>query len=130
MGVVYRAMDTTLRARCRAEDASGSSDSGCRPARPYRARSANAGVSEPSPHRQIYGIDLLPDGAGGQHRALVMELVDGEDLAQRIAAGPLPIDEALHIAPERLDPPRQPVMRLHLVLNWFDELRRAEDLNR
>ena len=42
---------------------------------------------------QIYGLDQ----AGGT-RALVRELVSGEDLSRRIARGPVPLDEALAIA--------------------------------
>jgi serine/threonine protein kinase len=46
------------------------------------------------PHiAQIHGFEQ----AGGTS-ALVMELVDGEDLSQRIARGPIPFDEALPIA--------------------------------
>jgi len=35
---------------------------------------------------------------GVEERAIVMELVDGETLAERIAAGPMPLDETLPIA--------------------------------
>jgi serine/threonine-protein kinase len=36
-------------------------------------------------------------------RALVMELVEGDDLAQRIARGAIPLDEARHIAKQMAD---------------------------
>jgi eukaryotic-like serine/threonine-protein kinase len=49
---------------------------------------------------QIYGIEEAP-AAGAGHvavRALVMELVEGEDLSQVIARGPVPLEQALPIA--------------------------------
>ena len=47
-------------------------------------------------HPHIAGIYGLEEGGGTT--ALVMELVEGEDLSQRIARGAIPIDEALLIA--------------------------------
>jgi serine/threonine-protein kinase len=47
-------------------------------------------------HPNIAQIHGLEEGEGV--RALVMELVEGQDLAQRLARGPLPLDEALPIA--------------------------------
>ena len=62
-------------------------------------REAKTLASLNHPHiAQIYGIE---DSAGA--RALVMELVDGEDLSQRIARGPLPLDESLAIARDIAD---------------------------
>jgi len=46
------------------------------------------------PHiAQIYGLEKSADAT-----ALVMELIEGDDLAERIARGPIPLDEALPIA--------------------------------
>ena len=45
----------------------------------------------------IYGIEE-DETEGGKISALVLELIDGPTLADRIAQGPIPIDEALPIA--------------------------------
>jgi serine/threonine protein kinase/Tol biopolymer transport system component len=47
-------------------------------------------------HPNIAHVHGLEDA--GAVRALVMELVEGEDLAERVARGPIPLDEALPIA--------------------------------
>jgi len=46
----------------------------------------------------IHGIEEGPAEAGGHVRGLVMELVDGETLAERIRHGRLPVGECLAIA--------------------------------
>ena len=46
----------------------------------------------------IYGLEKTRD-----FTALVMELVEGDDLSQRIARGPIPLDEALLIAKQFAD---------------------------
>jgi Tol biopolymer transport system component len=57
------------------------------------------------PHiAQVYGFEEVAAGAGvGPTRALVLELVDGDDLSARIARGPIPLDEALPIARQIAD---------------------------
>src|SRR5262245_57982466 len=47
----------------------------------------------------VHGLEELPDHAS----ALVMELVDGDDLSAIIARGPIPITEALPIARQIAD---------------------------
>jgi eukaryotic-like serine/threonine-protein kinase len=103
MGLVYRAADMKLGrdVALKILPASVTAD----PERLARFdREARTLASLNNPHiAQIYGIEILPAESGGHQTALVMELVEGEDLAQRIARGPLPVDEALTIARQIAD---------------------------
>ena len=57
-------------------------------------REAQVLASLNHPHiAAIYGLEKV-----GNLEALVLELVEGETLAERIAGGPIPVDEALEIA--------------------------------
>ena len=93
MGQVYRARDTKLNRDVAlkvlpdlfANDAE-------RLARFTREAQTLASLNHPH-IAAIYGLE-----ESGGVRALVMELVEGEDLSQRIARGAIPLDEALPIA--------------------------------
>jgi serine/threonine-protein kinase len=70
-------------------------------------REAKTLASLNHPHiAQIYGIEEIraaAGGAGAANAALVMELVEGEDLSIRIARGPIPSAEALPVAQQVAD---------------------------
>jgi serine/threonine protein kinase len=93
MGEVYRARDTKLDrdVALKVLPDSFASD----PDRLMRfEREAKTLASLNHPHiAQIHGFEQ-----SGAISALVMELVEGEDLAQRIARGPIPVDDTLPIA--------------------------------
>jgi serine/threonine-protein kinase len=98
MGEVYRARDTTLgrdvALKCLPESFSHDQERVAR----FR-REAQVLASLNHPHiGSIYGLEQ----AEGQ-QFLVLELVDGETLASRIARGPLALDEALGIARQIAD---------------------------
>src|SRR5580765_1626416 len=98
MGQVYRATDTTLGRQVAIKilpDAFASD-----PERLARMeREARTLASLNHPHiAAIYGFEK----SAGMH-ALVMELVEGPTLADRIADGAVPLDEALPIAKQIVD---------------------------
>src|SRR5436309_748297 len=98
MGEVYRARDTKLNRdvalKPRPEAFASDPD---RLARFTREAQTLASLNHPN-IAHIHGLE-----ESGGVRALVMELVEGEDLAQRIARGKVPLDEALPIAAQIAD---------------------------
>jgi serine/threonine-protein kinase len=98
MGEVYRARDTELGrdVAIKVLPASFSSDA-MRVARFEQEAKTLAALN----HSNIAHIYGLARGEGGS--GIVMELVDGPTIADRIAAGPIPIDEALRIAAQIAD---------------------------
>jgi serine/threonine-protein kinase len=96
MGEVYRARDTRLNRdvaiKILPDVFAADTD---RVARFQREAQVLASLNHPN-IAQIYGLEKGPSGAG-QH-VLILELVDGPTLADLIAKGPIPVDEALPIA--------------------------------
>jgi eukaryotic-like serine/threonine-protein kinase len=98
MGEVYRARDLKLGrdVAIKTLPAAFTSDPE-RVARFQREAQVLAALNHPS-IAQIYCVEDASTETGAAVRALVMELVDGETLADRITRGPIPLDEALPIA--------------------------------
>src|SRR6266851_2029380 len=98
MGEVYRARDTRLKRdvaiKILPEEFSRDRD---RVARFQREAEALASLN----HTNIAAIHDVQEWQGT--RFLVLELVEGETLADRIARGPLPVQEALGVARQICD---------------------------
>jgi serine/threonine-protein kinase len=98
MGEVYRATDTVLKRQVALKvlppDVASDPD---RVARFQREAEVLASLNHPH-IAQLYGLERSTGTL-----ALVMELVEGPTLADRIASGPIPVDEALPIARQIAD---------------------------
>ena len=93
MGVVYRATDTKLNrdVALKILPQQFASDAQ-RMARFQREAEVLASLDHPN-IGQIYGIE-----EAGQTKALVLQLIEGPTLAEKIAQGPIPVEDALKIA--------------------------------
>ena len=111
MGEVYRAQDTTLgrEVAIKVLPAEFAADSE-RLARFKREAKVLASLNHPN-IATLHGMETI-SGAGGNSKLpadagkmtfLVMELVEGEDLAQRIAKGPIPVKESVTICTQIAD---------------------------
>ena len=100
MGEVYRATDTNLKRQVAIKvlPESVAADAE-RLARFQREAEVLAALNHPN-IAAIYGLERSSSTRSGQAgmTALVMELVEGPTLADRIAQGPVPVDETLAVA--------------------------------
>ena len=98
MGVVYRARDTQLQRQVALkllpDHFANDSD---RLSRFQREAQVLASLNHPN-IAQIYGLEKA-----GSVSCIVMELVEGETLAERLKRGPIPLDEAIQIAKQLAD---------------------------
>jgi Tol biopolymer transport system component len=106
MGEVYRARDTRLDrdVAIKVIPASFAADPD-RLARFEREARVLASLSHPN-IAHVHGFEHADSSTGSGQAplyALVMELVEGEDLSLRISRGPLPLHDALHIAQQIAD---------------------------
>jgi serine/threonine-protein kinase len=103
MGQVYRAHDTTLGrdVALKVLPAAFTNDAD-RLTRLRREAQVLASLNHPH-IAAIYGFEAGPAEAAGAVHALVLELVEGPTLADRLAQGAVPLDEALPIARQIAD---------------------------
>src|SRR3954466_5673861 len=93
MGEVYRALDTRLHREVAVKVLPAAlSDDADRVARLEREARLLASLNHPY-IATIHGLEIT----GGRH-AIVMEMVEGPTLADRLSGGPLPLEEALVLA--------------------------------
>jgi serine/threonine protein kinase len=93
MGEVYRAVDTRLEREIAVKVLPAAlSDDPERVARLAREARLLAALNHPN-IATIHGLEIA-----GRRQAIVMELIDGPTLAERLAGGPLTLDETLEVA--------------------------------
>ena len=98
MGEVYRALDTNLGRQVAIKILPDIFASDPERLARFEREAKTLATLNHSNIAQIYGLEKA-DGI----RVLVMELVEGETLADRIARGPVPLNEALAFAKQILD---------------------------
>jgi serine/threonine protein kinase len=103
MGEVYRATDLSLERevaiKVLPEEVATDADRVARFAREARLL---ASLNHPS-IAHLWGLETVTRADGSDVYLLVMELVEGEDLAHRLTRGPVPIDDAIAIARQIAD---------------------------